>query len=64
MTQAELERELSRATGESLSTIRSRGFQLVEPPDPEPQMIDWDAIYPIGASRRVQRSARRLKPAV
>jgi hypothetical protein len=32
---AELERELATATGESVSLIRRRGFQLVEPPELE-----------------------------
>jgi hypothetical protein len=44
MTQAELEREISRATGESVGTIRSLGFSLIEPPDLEPLTVDWDAL--------------------
>ncbi|HEY5314385.1 MAG TPA: hypothetical protein VIK18_17765 [Pirellulales bacterium] len=44
MTQRELECELSRATGESVSTIRSLGFSLVEPPELEPLTVDWDAL--------------------
>jgi hypothetical protein len=44
MTQAELDRELSRVTGESVGTIRSLGFSLVEPPDIEPLTVDWDAL--------------------
>jgi hypothetical protein len=39
-----MERELSRSTGESLATIRRRGFQLVEPPTPGPQLVDWDEL--------------------
>jgi hypothetical protein len=52
MTQSDLNRELARVTGESLSTIRRRGFSIMEPLtpcefDPEPnilpvQIIDWD----------------------
>ncbi len=61
MTQAELERELAAATGETVSLIRSRGFQLVEPPELEPLVIDWDAVYPIERARRVQLPPRRLK---
>lgn len=61
MTQAQLERELSRTTGETLGTIRSRGFQLVEPPELEPLMIDWDTIYPPEPARRVQRPVKRLR---
>ncbi len=63
MTQAELERELSSVTGETLGTIRSRGFQLVEPPELEPLIIDWDTIYPVELPRRVQRTPKRLKAA-
>ena len=54
MSQAELERELAHKTGESLGTIRRRGFSLVTPltvfdPDADeqalpPQMVDWDQI--------------------
>ena len=44
MTHAQMERELSRTTGESLTTIRRRGFQLVEPPVPSPQLVDWDEL--------------------
>jgi hypothetical protein len=44
MTQRELERELAQATGESVSTIRSLGFSLVEPPELEPLTVDWDAL--------------------
>jgi hypothetical protein len=42
MTQRELEQQLARATGESLGTIRQRGFSLMEAPEPEPLVIDWD----------------------
>ena len=58
MTQGQLMRAVSRATGESLSTIRRIGFNLVPtrlvvvPPAPEPQacqshqrqVIDWDEL--------------------
>jgi hypothetical protein len=44
MTQTELEKELAQQTGESLATIRCRGFQLIEAPAPEPQVVDWDAL--------------------
>jgi hypothetical protein len=44
MTQAELDREISRTTGESVTTIRNLGFSLVEPPDSEPLTVDWDAV--------------------
>ena len=51
MTQADLEREVSRATGESRGTIRRHGFGILplddqlreeEFPEARPQMIDWD----------------------
>ncbi len=44
MTQAELDREISRTTGESVGTIRNLGFSLIETPDPEPLTVDWDAL--------------------
>jgi hypothetical protein len=44
MTQAELDREVSRATGESVGMIRDLGFNLVEPPNLEPLTVDWDAL--------------------
>jgi hypothetical protein len=44
MTQRELERELAHMTGESLSTIRQRGFSLAEPPELEPLVVDWDQV--------------------
>jgi hypothetical protein len=44
MTQREPERELVRKTGETVGTIRSRGFSLVELPDSEPQIVDWDEL--------------------
>ena len=44
MTHAQMERELAHATGESLTTIRRRGFQLVEPPVLSPQFVNWDEL--------------------
>jgi hypothetical protein len=51
MTQSQLDRAVARATGESLSTIRHRGFTVVEMPTTElpddpaaPQVVDWDAL--------------------
>lgn len=54
MSQRDLERELARVTGESLGTIRRRGFSLVPAYpsafDPEadelgpPQYVDWDEV--------------------
>ena len=51
MTQAELDREVSRATGDSRDTIRRQGFSILPLPedafDDEPdvstiRIIDWD----------------------
>ena len=46
MTQSELDREVARATGESLRTVASMGFvPLTVKPyerDREPLMLDWD----------------------
>jgi hypothetical protein len=44
MTRRQMERELAHATGESISTIRNRGFSIVEPPDLEPLVVDWDTV--------------------
>ena len=53
MTQSDLNRAVSRATGESVATIRRLGFLLSEPgeaftdPDDEtlgPSVLDWDAL--------------------
>jgi len=52
MTQQELDHHLARITGESLATIRSRGFSLVDnqiaatdstEDDLGPQIYDWEA---------------------
>ncbi len=59
MTQRELERELALATGESLSTIRGRGFSVVEPPDLEPLTVDWDEVQQIDAPRLSHMYRRR-----
>jgi len=44
MTQAELDRAVSRATGESMATVRRCGFSIIEPLPEEPISIDWDVI--------------------
>ena len=48
MTQAELNRQISRRTGESLSTIRGMGFSPLMPVpyehDAKPQTVDWDDV--------------------
>ena len=51
MTQADLDREVSRATGESVGTIRRQGFSILPLPDDSfddetddstIRIIDWD----------------------
>ena len=47
MTQAELDREISRTTGESMGIIRQHGFSVLPIPEasddePDIQIIDWD----------------------
>jgi len=54
MTQAELNEAVASATGESVRTIRRRGFSIVSPlqifhPEPDeddlaPNTVDWDAL--------------------
>ncbi len=44
MTRQDFERALVRATGESIDTIRHRGFSLVEPPELKPLIVDWDEL--------------------
>lgn len=53
MTQRELERQVAYTTGESVGTIRRRGFSIVDPDDREldavpsaPQYFDWDERSP------------------
>ena len=44
MSQSQIDRAVARHTGESLSTIRSFGFSIVEPPELEPLTVDWDEL--------------------
>ena len=50
MTQTDLNRRVAEATGESTSTIASRGFSLLttvpqsEEWDREPLVLDWDEV--------------------
>jgi len=62
MSQAELDAAVAQATGESVGTIRRRGFSLFTPltvfdPDDEslaqPQIVDWDQVE----SERYARAA-------
>ncbi len=61
MTHAQMERELSRTTGETLATIRRQGFQLVEPPTLSPQLVDWDALDGNRVAVVPQRSRERRR---
>ncbi len=72
MTQAELDRHVAGATGETLREIRRRGFSLADPVetdfDPEPSgpvgVIDWDEHYGVEPPRyRVVRRKRRVSQA-
>ena len=57
MTQTSLDRQVARATGENIATIRRMGFQIACPPlvvfdrepnvdqlDDEPAIVDWDQL--------------------
>ena len=72
MTQLDLDRQVARATGESLRTVARRGFSIVEleeprfdpePDCPAPQVVDWDAVESqrsstfAGRRRRLARAA-------
>ena len=63
MTQLELDRQVARATGEPLCSIRQRGFGIADPPvvnfDPEPsdvpQWLDWDQVHGMQPARPFRR---------
>ena len=59
MTQADLNRQVARATGESVKTIAERGFVPLTsvPVEREPQTVDWDQL---DAERRVGFHRPRL----
>ncbi|MBN2579368.1 MAG: hypothetical protein JXB10_10285 [Pirellulales bacterium] len=63
MTQAQLNRAVSRATGESLSTITCRGFVplTVGPMESErrPLVVDWDRLDALRPRYLPQRSRPR-----
>jgi hypothetical protein len=58
MSERELYRQISRATGESVERIAGMGFMLDQPnqAEPEPQAIDWDELQ---ARRRVALMPQR-----
>ena len=56
ISQDDLDHEVARATGESLCTIRRRGFSIVdlnevqfdpEPDDLPAMVLDWDSYQPM-----------------
>ena len=61
MTQAELDRAVAAATGETICTIRSRGFSIVEFPEPAPRIVDWDELDAarVGMLPDLRRSRQR-----
>ena len=64
MTQADLDLQIARRTGESLSTIRGMGFvPLTTVPiesDYRPQIVDWDELDAQRVGLLPHRRARRL----
>jgi len=64
MNQRELNREIAKKTGESVSTIAALGFVPLtgQPYEREPLMIDWDEL---DAERNVPAFSQRSgRPAV
>jgi len=69
MKQADLNRAVALATGESMSTVKRLGFLLAEPdetvdPDSEtsgPYVIDWDELE---TNRLTQRQGAHHEPVV
>jgi hypothetical protein len=60
MTQKELNRQVSERTGETVRTIRRRGFSLMKIECPPSLMVDWDEVD----SRRSKmlQERRRIEP--
>ena len=64
MTQAELNREVARATGETVSEIGRRGFQpLVWEPEPEDLIVNWDALQLMNNVALVEQPKREFADA-
>ena len=72
MTQMSLDRQVARATGENVATIRRLGFQIAIPPlvvvdrepnvgqlDDEPATEDWDQLN----AQRARYFPQRRRPA-
>jgi acetolactate synthase regulatory subunit len=60
ISQHDLDSEVARVTGESLRTIRRRGFSIVdlneqqfdsEPDDTPAMVLDWDSYQPMPLAR-------------
>ena len=71
MKQPLLERAVALATGEALSTIRSRGFSVFDPTAgdkdfdelPRPRIVNWDRLDANRAGYLPQRARLRRQPA-
>ena len=63
MTQAELNREIAKKTGETVSTIAAFGFVELtgQPFEREPQTVDWDEL---DAERNVTVMPQRTRTPV
>ena len=63
MRQAELNRAVAEATGESISTISSMGFVPLTdiPIEREPELVDWDEV---DAGRNLYLYPRRRRTSV
>ena len=63
MNQRELNREVSKKTGETISTIAALGFVPLtgQPFEREPQTVDWDGL---DGERNVSLTPRRTKTPV
>ena len=73
MTQAEIDRNVSAVTGESMREVRHRGFSLADPLtanfDPEPLMlrpnvVDWDELQSAQIALFQRRSRNPGQPLV
>ncbi len=65
MTQAELNRAVAAATGETVKTIAERGFIPLNPTpvEQEPLVVDWDRVDHQRVSVLPQRRRREPVPA-
>ena len=63
MNQRELNREIAKATGETITEISNRGFVLLtgQPYERDPQTIDWDDLE---AKRNLTVTPRRTRTPV